>query len=128
MSSGKLVGAVFGAILRVCFTIFVVYVIYRGATICYDYGYRVFTEPAIGVGEGYPVTITITGEESAMELGELFARRGLSRDARLFALQYLFSEYREDVTPGTYELSTAMTADEMFAVMAAPAGESESSQ
>ena len=128
MNSGKLVSAVFGAIFRVVFAIFVVYAIYRGATICYDYGYRVFTEPAVSAGEGYPVRITITGEESAMELGELFASRGLSRDARLFALQYLFSEYREDVTPGTYELTTAMTADEMFAVMAAPAKESESTR
>ena len=128
MSSGKLVSAVLGAILRVIFTIFVVYAIYRGATVCYDYGYRVFTEPAVSAGEGYPVRITITGEESAMELGELFAGRGLSRDARLFALQYLFSEYREDITPGTYELTTAMTADEMFAVMAAPADEDENAQ
>ncbi len=127
MNSGKLVGAVFGAILRVVFVIAAVYVIYYGATRCYDYGYRVFTEPAVSVGEGYPVTVTITGEESAMELGELFASRGLSRDARLFALQYIFSEHRKEITPGTYELTSAMTAEEMFAVMAAPAEEENGS-
>ncbi len=125
MNSGKLAGAVLGAILRVVFVIAVVYAVYRGANMCYDYGYRVFTEPAVSPGEGYPVNITITGEESAMELGRLFAARGLSRDARLFALQYLFSEYRKEIKPGTYELTTSMTAGEMFAVMASEKEETD---
>lgn len=123
MNTRSLVSAVLGAILRVVFTIFVVYVIYRGATVCYDYGYRIFTEPAVSVGEGRKVIITVTGDESLMELGELFESKGLVRDARLFVLQYLFSEYREDVAPGTFELTTAMTAEEMMAAMVAPAEE-----
>ncbi len=120
MSSGRLVGAVLGVILRVICTILVVFALYRGAMICYDYGYRIFTEPAVSVGEGRKVTLTITGNESVMELGELFESRGLVRDGRLFALQYLFSEYREDIKPGTYEFSSAMKAEEMMAVMAVP--------
>ena len=38
--------------------------------------------------------------------------------SRLFALQYLLSENKKDWQPGTYELSTAMTAEEMMEVMA----------
>lgn len=121
MKTGRIISAVLGTIIRVAFTIGIVYVIYRGATICYDYGYRIFTEPAVSAGEGRTVTLTITGDESLIELGEMFADKGLVRDGRLFVLQYLFSEYREDVAPGTFEFSTAMTAEEMMAVMAAPA-------
>ncbi|MCM1045248.1 MAG: endolytic transglycosylase MltG [Candidatus Gastranaerophilales bacterium] len=121
MKAGRFISAVLGMIVRVVFIIGVIYVIYRGATICYEYGYRIFTEPAVSEGEGRTVTLTVTGNESLMELGEMFADKGLVRDSRLFVLQYLFSEYREDVVPGTFEFSTAMTAEEMMAVMAAPA-------
>jgi UPF0755 protein len=64
---------------------------------------------------------------SAMEIGELMVSKGLSRDARLFALQYLFSEYKEDVEPGTYEVSTSMTAEEIMAAMV-PAETSEETE
>ena len=47
------------------------------------------------------------------------------RDARLFALQYYLSEYREDVGPGTFDLSTAMTAEEMMQAMVVAEAEEE---
>ena len=91
--------------------------IYQGAGICYDYGYRVFTEPAVAIGEGRSVTVTITEDMSAFEIGKLFESRGLVRDAKLFTIQYYLSEYLKDVGPGTFELSTAMTAEDMMAAM-----------
>ncbi len=47
------------------------------------------------------------------------------RDARLFVLQYYLSEYREDVGPGTFDLSTAMTAEEMMQAMVVEKTEEE---
>ncbi|MBO4981328.1 MAG: endolytic transglycosylase MltG [Lachnospiraceae bacterium] len=120
--------AVLGAILKVIATIVVVFLVYKGAVTCYDYGYRIFTEPAVSAGEGRTVTVTVPKGASAVAIGELFAQKGLTRDAKLFALQYLCSEYREDVKPGTYELSTAMTAEEMMEVMATPAKEETKGQ
>lgn len=55
---------------------------------------------------------------SPTEIGELFAQKGLVKEAKLFAWQYIFSEFRKDVKPGVFELSTAMTAEEMMEVMA----------
>ena len=124
MKSGKLMRAVFGAILKVVVAVVVAFIIYRGAVICYDYGYRIFTEPAMSVGEGRTVSITVTEDMSALEVGELMQRKGLTRDSKLFALQYLLSEYKEDVKPGTYEVSTSMTAEEIMAAMVPPAQES----
>ena len=118
MKTSSIVGAVLGAIFRVVCTVLIVYVIYKGAVFCYDYGYRIFTEPAISIGVGRTVTVTIPQGMSAKEMGELFADQGLVEDSKLFVLQYYASEYRKDIKPGTFELSTAMTAEEMMKVMA----------
>ncbi len=121
MKSGKLVFVVIGAVVKIIVAIGAAYAIYQGATICYDYGYRVFTEPAVSLGTGRVVTVTVKKDATPMELGDLFEKKGLVRDAKLFALQYLLSEYRKDLIPGTYDLNTAMTAEEMLEVMATPA-------
>lgn len=127
MKSGNVVIALLGAIFRVVTAILVVYVIYRGALICYDYGYRIFTEPALSSGEGKTVTVAITEDMSPSDIGRLLKNKGLIRDARLFTLQYYLSEYREDVKPGIFELSTSMTAEEMMAAMTLGDDEDQSS-
>ena len=120
MKTANLAGAVLGTILKVVFVVVVVYLVYTGASTCYDYGYRIFTEPAVSAGEGRKITVTLTSD-----IGTMMQEKGLTRDGRLFALQYLLSEYKKDWKPGTYELSTAMTAEEMMEVMA---GQTESTE
>ncbi len=124
----NIIGAVAGAIFRLVAAIAVVYLIYQGAGICYDYGYRIFTESAVSTGEGRTVTVTVTENMSPMEIGELFEKRGLVRDAKLFTLQYYLSEYFKDVGPGTFELNTAMTAEEMMAAMVVEKEDTEDSE
>lgn len=116
----NIVTSVAGVIFRVAAAILIVYLIYRGVTMSYEYGFRIFAEPAMTTGEGRTVTVTVTKDMSPLEIGELFESRGLVRDAKLFMMQYYLSEYVKDVKPGTFELSTAMTAEQMMAVMAAP--------
>lgn len=119
MKAANIIGVVCGAIFRVVAMVAVVYVISRGAAICYDYGYRIFTEPAMTTeANGRIVTVTVSSDMSALDIGKLFEARGLVRDAKLFVLQYYLSEYREDVKPGVFELNTSMTAEDMMAVMA----------
>ena len=113
MKSSNLIMAVLGAIFRVVVAIAAVYIIYQGAILCYNYGYRIFTEPAVSAGEGR----TVTDDMSPKEIGQLFENKGLVRDARLFMLQYYLSEYVKDVKPGVFELSTSMTAEEMMEAM-----------
>ena len=109
-------------------TVLVVYVIYTGATTCYDYGYRIFTEPAISSGTGRTVNVAVTEEMSPLDIGELFVSKGLVKDAKLFALQYILSEYREDFRPGVYDLSTVLTAEEMMEVMGTHVEEEEAAE
>ena len=117
MKSSNLIMAVLGAIFRVVVAIAAVYIIYQGAILCYNYGYRIFTEPAVSAGEGRTVTVAITDDMSPKEIGQLFENKGLVRDARLFMLQYYLSEYVKDVKPGVFDLSTSMTAEEMMEAM-----------
>ena len=124
MKTGNVVIAVLGAIFRVVIAVLAVFLIYKGALTCYDYGYRIFTEPAVSSGEGRVVTVAVTADMSASDLGKLLESKGLVRDAKLFTLQYYLSEYVKDVKPGIFELSTAMTAEEMMAVMATAEDES----
>lgn len=118
----NIIGAVAGVIVKVVVAVLVVYYTYQGAMVCYDYGYRVFAEPAVASGEGRKVTVTVTEDMTPLEIGKLFENRGLVRDARLFVLQYYFSEHLKEVKPGTFELSTAMTVEEMMAAMSASSG------
>lgn len=117
MKAGNLILAVFNAILKIVLAVVAIFVIYRGALSCYDFGYRIFTEPAMSAGEGRTVSVTLKPDMSAMEIGEMMESKGLTRDSKLFALQYLCSEYREEVAPGTYEVRTSMTAEEIMAAM-----------
>ena len=130
MSGSKwldLVGNVFDIIFRLALIIAVIYIIYTGATRCYDLGYRVYTEPAMSSEvTGKDVTITVPLDFSAKELAELFEEKGLTRDWMLLFLRYYGSEYREDMVGGTYTLNTSMTAEEMFAVMAGATEEEDS--
>ena len=50
-------------------------------------------------------------------MAEALEDYGLIRDKNIFYVQYLVSSYKGKLMPGSYELSTAMTADEMLGVM-----------
>ena len=109
--------AVCGTIIKIAFAVVVVVVLYRGAAKAYEYGYRIFEEPPVSSGEGYTITVNITENMSAKEMGQMLADTGLIRDPQLFIFQYMFSEFKEDLLPGEHDLSTAMTVEEMLEEM-----------
>ena len=82
--------ALFGFI-RVAFSIMIaLLVLFAGikiCSICYDFGYRVFTEPAMTNGDGQDVLVQVEKGISAEELGQLLEDKGLVRDHNLFYLQ-----------------------------------------
>ncbi|MCQ2493053.1 MAG: hypothetical protein MJ104_00505 [Lachnospiraceae bacterium] len=110
----SVVGNIFDAVINILLVVGIIYVIYKSAFTCYDYGYRIYTEAPVSTGEGREVTLVIPVDFTAKELGELFANNGLSNDHILCMLQYYASEYREDIKGGTYTLNTNMTVEEMF--------------
>ncbi len=117
MDFKKLILVVASTVLKVVVYAAVIMVIVKGAYLAYDYGYRIFEEPPMSTGNGRIVSVTISEDMSAKEMGSLFEQKGLIRDANLFILQYYLSEFKADLLHGTFELSTAMTVDEMLETM-----------
>ena len=118
MNSKEIVGSVFGMAFKIIAAVLIVMFTYKYALLAYDYGYRIFGEMPITSGEGRTVTVTIKEGADAKAIGEILENKGLIRDGELFVLQELISDYHNDLLPGTYELNTSMTADQMIEVMA----------
>lgn len=90
----------------------------------YDFGYRVFTEPAMAEEPGKDVLVQVRADMSARELGRTLEEKGLVRDGNLFFLQLKLSAYSKKLLPGVYTLNTSMTAKDMMVVMSTKVNES----
>ncbi len=123
MSVKGIIGSTVEMIIKVVVLVFAASYIMRASTAAYDYGYRIFTEKPVSLGEGRTISVSVEEPVSAREVGEMLEERGLIRDANLFVIQELLSENHGKLQPGIYDLSTAMTAEEMMDVMAAKPSE-----
>lgn len=103
----------------------VVYGTLRASMVAFDFGYRVFTEPAMAEKPGTTVVVTIEESMGAMEIADALFEKGLIRDVNLFWLQYQLSAYKGDILPGTYSLNTSMTPKELMVEMAEVAAEAK---
>lgn len=118
MNIKEVVLAVCETIIKIAIAVVVVMFIYRGSLIAYDYGYRIFEEPAMAAeGEGRDVAVIIPEGMSAKEMGELLYMKGLIRDENLFQIQYFLSEFKKDLLSGEFTLNTEMTVEEMLEAM-----------
>ena len=115
----SIVRFIFGLVI----SIVIMMLVYRFALDAYDFGYRIFAETPVSPEPGLTMSVAIVEGKSVMEIGEILEGKGLIRDAYLFYLTEMFSTYHKKLQPGVYELSTAMTPEEMMAVMAANATE-----
>lgn len=109
-------------IVKVFFVIIVVMLINKYARMAYSYGYHIFNQVPVSSGTGRTVTVTIANGDSVSKIADKLANVGLITDKRLFKFQEQFSDYHGLEAPGTYELSTSMTPEEMLQIMAAGTG------
>lgn len=121
--------ALFGFI-KIAFSIMIALIVIVGAlrlcTTGYDFGYRVFTEPAMAdENHGEDVLVQIRDDMSESDIGQLLEDKGLVEDGNLFYLQLKLSAYSGKIKPGVYTLNTSMTAKEMIVVMSAAEETSE---
>lgn len=123
MNSKEVVVSIFSTVFKVVLAIIIVMLVYKWSMTAYDYGQRVFNEPPVSAGSGRTVTFVVKEGETAKEIGVNLEKNGLIRDAALFRIQEMLSAYKDEMKPGTYELSTSMTTDEMMAIMSMGAEE-----
>lgn len=120
--------AFIGFVIRGVILIFLIMSVYKTGQKAYDFGFRIFTEEPMSPEPGRDVAVTIVQGDSTMDVAEMFEEKGLIRDAKLFYVQKVCSEYNDDIKPGFYTLNTSMTAEDMFAVIAGKEGEETSSE
>lgn len=125
MDVKQLIGSTIEMILKVILFAYIIMCIYRAAIAAYDYGYRVFAEPPVALGEGRIISVYVENDNTTKDVAKMLQEKGLIRDSRLFLVQELLSEHHNKIQPGIYDLSTAMTSQEMLAIMAASAPEEE---
>lgn len=101
--------------ITVLFCVLVVCGLYQVGLKCYDFGYRVYTEPAVSEGKGTEQIVQITDDMGTKELADLLEEKGLVRDSRLFYVQAKLFGF--DLEPGVYKVSSAMTARELMMAM-----------
>lgn len=117
MSAKQFLGAIVSMIVRIALAAVIIFGVFRLAVGAYEIGYQVFADIPISQGEGRTVSVVVSEDVKPMALAKILEQKGLVADANIFFFQELFSDYRGEIKAGTYELSTAMTAQEMIRVM-----------
>lgn len=121
----KMIWGVVKGVFKIAVTLAIVILIYNLGLKAYDFGYRIFAEEPVELGTGRTVSVSIVEGKSVSEIGDILEEKGLIRDAKLFYFQEMFSEYKGELKPGVYELSTGMTPYEMMEIMSASDEEEE---
>ncbi len=110
--------------ITIIIALVIIYFTVSLSLICFDFGYRVFTEPAMEAEPGTDIVVTIDSSMGAMKIGQELEDKGLVRDGKLFMIQLMLSVYMDgeapDITPGTYILNTSMDSKDMMIVMSDP--------
>ena len=120
MSKNKVVFRFVSISFSVLVLLIVFISVFKASTFCYDFGYRIFTEPAVSTAPGTDVVVQIDKNDSAFDIGDKLEAKGLVRDAELYVAQYYLSAYVDKLLPGTYTLNTSMKTKEMLVVMSTP--------
>ena len=115
----KILQEIIFIVVRVAFVVALIYAGYSCISSCYDFGYRIFADKAKDPAPGIVKTVAIVDGKTDKEIGEILEEKGLIDDGFLFGIQVKFSEYKDKLKPGVYELSTAMSPYDMMAVMSA---------
>ncbi len=123
MSIKQVLLAILNMVFRLSISVIVVMLVYRAAMYAYHFGYMVFADATMEVSPGRDVSITVETDDDIMDIGETLERRGLISDAKIFLVQAVLLEYKDNLLPGVYTLNTSMTSEEMLEVMAAVAEE-----
>ncbi len=104
----------------------VIFGLFKFGQACYDFGYRVYTEPAMTEGEGQDMLVQITSATTLKGLSESLQEKGLIRDWKLFYVQAMLTGFK--VEPGIFTVNTSMTAFELMKEMVVPEDGEESTE
>ena len=109
-----LASGIFRIVLYVCIVVLIFWI----GKSTYQFGYDVFNQQAMSPENGQEVTVVIKDASSVYKIGKTLESKGLIKDAKVFYVQELFSNYRGQLRPGRYLLSTAYTPIRIMGILA----------
>ncbi|MDE6221913.1 MAG: endolytic transglycosylase MltG [Lachnospiraceae bacterium] len=125
MNAKQLLGAICAMVIKIAIAAVVIVVVFRLAVYSYDFGYQVFADIPVSEGEGRTVSVVISEGQNSRDLAKMLEQKGLINDANAFYVYERFSDYKDLLKPGVYELSTAMNAEEMLKIVCDAGDETE---
>lgn len=119
MNVKQLLGAVTGMIIKIAIAAVVIIFVFKAAVSAYDFGFQLFADIPVSEGEGRTVSVTISEMQDSKDVGKLLEEKGIIRDATAFIILAKLSESEDEIQPGSYELSTSMSMEEILEVLCA---------
>ncbi|MCM1183246.1 MAG: endolytic transglycosylase MltG [Roseburia sp.] len=118
MNVKQLLGAIVGMMARIALAAVIIVAVFRLAVGAYNFGYQVFADIPMEEDGGRVVSIIVTEEQDSRDVAKLLEQRGLIADANVFYVQeQLSKDFKDNIQPGTYELSSGMSAAEMLRIL-----------
>ena len=123
MKKQKVVYSILTRIIKLVVAVILIMLIYMGAMMTYDFGYRIFAEKPMSSGEGKEYTIVIEEGMSTSAVVDKLEEDGVIRSALVFKIQNRLSHYKGGFRVGTYTINTAMENEEIMAVLSGEASQ-----
>ena len=110
-------GGAFKIALYVCIVVLIIWL----GRLSYQFGHDIFGQQAMSPGEGQEITVVVKEDDSVYDIAKTLESKGLVEDAKVFWVQEKLSNYKGQMKPGTYLLSTAYEPSRLLAIMAGDA-------
>lgn len=112
----KITSFIFRLLLNIVFYILVVIMIVNVSKMAYEFTYQLYGPDTVEpVGQGTPVVFQIKKGESSMDIASKLELNRVIKNKYSFYLKVKLNDYV--IMPGTYEISTDMTYDEIITVI-----------
>ena len=110
-------GGAFKIALYVCIVVLIIWL----GRLSYQFGHDIFDQQPMIPGEGQEITVVVKEDDSVYDIAKTLESKGLVEDAKVFWVQEKLSNYKGQMKPGTYLLSTAYEPSRLLAIMAGDA-------
>lgn len=110
-------GGAFKIALYVCIVVLIIWL----GRLSYQFGHDIFDQQPMSPGEGQEITVVVKEDDSVYDIAKTLESKGLVEDAKVFWIQEKLSNYKGQMKPGTYLLSTAYEPSRLLAIMAGDA-------
>jgi len=107
----------FSLALNIIIYAIIIFAAVRIVTFSYNFSYEVFGNTAMSENSEEVVPVQIPEGASTAEIASLLKDKKLIKYKEAFVLHVAISQYKGLIKPGTYELKSSMTMDEILEVI-----------